>query len=253
MRRRTFLLTACGAALAGEARAADPRLMVDGYVLLRIFEAAIEGHMAAMLRTLRVIAASKSADGATWKDVAPSLRQIVDLSPTSPVGWLATPDGAYSTTFDNAPALDNLKGRTYFAQAMGGKDVEGDPLISTVSGQRVIVVAAPVIRAGQVIGAVGVEVAARRVMEVVDSYYKLPPELYFIVLDDAGLIVLHTEHDRIFQTPDMAEPSMAAAVKRIIAEPHGTVAYRARGQARVAAFNRSDALGWHFMVVRDMR
>ncbi len=63
--RRTLLTAAAGLALAPEARAADPQFTVDAYVLVRIFQAAIEGHMASMSRTLRAVAASKSADSVT--------------------------------------------------------------------------------------------------------------------------------------------------------------------------------------------
>ncbi len=168
------------------------------------------------------------------------------------MAWLATPDGAYSTTFDDGPAADNLKDRTYFKQLMAQREVSGQAMVSAVSGQRVTVGGIPIVRAGRVIGAVGVETSCRRIMEVVDSYYQLPKDLLFLVIDDAALIILHSEHDRIFQTPEMGEPSMAAAVKRIIAEPSGTVAYGARGQKRIAAFNRSDILGWHFMVARTL-
>lgn len=252
LRRRTLLAAGAAFSLAGPARAAGPPFTVDAYVLVRIFQAAIEGHMASMARTLRAIAASKSADSVTWADAAPALRQVTEVSPTTPVAWLATPDGAYSTTFDDGPAADSLKDRSYFRQLMAQREVSGHVMVSTVSGQRVSVGGAPVVRAGRVIGAVGVETSCRRIMEVVDAYYRLPQDLVFLVINDAALIVLHSEHDRIFQTPDLSEPSMAAAVRRIIAEPSGTLSYTARGMRRLAAFNRSDILGWHFMVARTL-
>jgi hypothetical protein len=234
----------------GRAETMPASFPVDAYVLLRIFQAAIEGHMAAMVRSLTVIATREEAP--TWASVAAALRAIYDSAPTRPTGWLAKPDGSYITTFDGTAAPDNLTPRPFFADLMAGRSVVGEPILSKVSGQRVIVTAQPILRSGRVVGAVGVEISARAVMDVVDNYYQLPPGLAFLAMNDAGLIVLHSERGRIFQTPDLAEPSMMAAIKRVTTERSGVVRYQARGTRRLGVFNKSDQLGWRFMLVKTL-
>jgi hypothetical protein len=249
--RRGFLASA-GVVLLSPAfaRAQTPpaSFSVDGYVPLRIFQAAIEGHMAAMLRSLAVIAAT--GDAPTWTSASPALKSIAQLSPTRPVGWLATPDGSYVTTFDSGPAPDKLTSRPFFTDLLAGRSVAGEPIVSKVSGQRAIVIAQPILRDGRVLGAVGVEVSARAIMDVFRDYYELPDGLSFVIINDAGLIVLHSERGRIFQTPDLDEPGLAAAIKRVLLERSGVVRYQARGKRRVGVFNKSDPLGWHFLLVK---
>jgi C4-dicarboxylate-specific signal transduction histidine kinase len=249
---RRALLAGAGAALLSPAlaRAQTPAasFSVDAYVPLRIFQAAIEGHMAAMLRSLAVLAAAGEAPA--WASVSPALKSIGQMSPTKPTGWLAAPDGSYQSTFDNAKAPDNLTARPFFDDLLAGRSVTGEAIVSKVSGQRAVVIAQPILRNGKVQGAVGVEISARAIMDVFHDYFDLPDGLSFVVINDAGLIVLHSERGRIFQNPDLAEPSMAAAIKRIVLERSGVVRYQARGIRRVGVFNKSDALGWHFMLVK---
>jgi hypothetical protein len=45
---------------------------------------------------------------------------------------------------------------------------------------------------------------------------------------------------------------MAAAIKRILMGRSGVVRYQARGTRRLGVFNKSDQLGWRFMLVKTL-
>jgi hypothetical protein len=210
----------------------------------------MEAQVNAALRALRALAASHGAESLAWADISPALVQFSEISPAHPIGWLARPDGSYTTTSDGGPAPDNLTARPYFRELLAGRDVEGAAIISAVSGQRAVVIATPIRRRGVVIGALGAEFSGRAIMEAFNTYYRLPADLVIIVLNDDGLIVLHSEQDRIFQIPDLSEQSLANAVRRLLSEENGQVTYTARGVPRTAVFNRSRRLGWRFMLAR---
>lgn len=250
--RRSLLVGAAALLPAGAASAQSERDFTVGAMMpLRIFQAMIETLMGAMLRSLDVLAADASL-ALNWASFAPGLRAVAKLTPSQPVAWLALPNGGYTTTFDGAQAPDNLTAQPFFTDLMQGRSVAGEALISRVSGQRVVMAAQPILRNGRVVGAVGVELSARAVMDAFYRFYELPREFGLMALNDAALIVLHTERNRIFQSPNMTEPSIAAAVHRVIAERSGQVSYREGPIRRVAVFNKSDALGLHFVLYQTL-
>lgn len=244
-------LAAAGAGSPARSQPADPGFTVDAFVLLHSFQAVIEYQVSDIMRSLRQMAAAASdADGGDWRAINPALKAFCQSSATNPTGLVSDLQGRYVTTFDDKVAPDSLGERAYFVDLVQGRDVVGEALVSKVSGLRCVLFATPIKRDGKVVGALGLEVPARKVMDVLDTFYRLPPGLVLMIINDAGLIIVHTERGRIFQTPDVGEPSMRATVKRVLTEPSGAITYRARATNRTAVFNKSDHLGWHFIVAK---
>jgi C4-dicarboxylate-specific signal transduction histidine kinase len=255
MDRRIFLLAGAVAPFASAARAApdEAAFTIDASILVRSFQAVIEYQIADIMRSLHQMAAAGDADTGDWKSIAPTLETFCQQTMTRPTGWLSDTQGRYVTTFDDKAAPDSLRERPYFTDLLQGRDVVGEALVSTVSGLRCVLFATPIVRSGRVVGAIGLEIPARAVMDVIDAYYKLPDGLVLMILNDSGLIIVHSERSRIFRTPDVAEPSMRATMKRILTEASGAVSYRARGTGRLAVFSKSDHLGWHFVLAKTTK
>ncbi|MDR3508769.1 MAG: hypothetical protein P4L64_12800 [Caulobacteraceae bacterium] len=255
MHRRTLLLAGslfAAAAAGGEKAVAAPEtsFKVDGHVALHAYQGMVEAHLTDVLTTIRALAATSDAQGASWPAIRPALERLGGDLATGAAIWFALPDGAYNST-QGVSADASLADRDYFPALIGGHDVVGRLVISKSTGHRSIIVATPVTRDGRVVGAIGVSDRARLVSRLVIDRMRLPPDLSFYALDVAGQAAIHLDPDRMFQSPaELGEPSLKAAVATMLSRPNGAVTYRFQGKTKTALFERSDLTGWRFVLTR---
>lgn len=256
MDRRSVLATGALLGLAGLTRArADPgpAVTVDGKIVLEAYRALVEEHLAATLRALKALAATSDARSGGWAQIRPALAAFAAEARSAAAVWIMAADGRYHTVAGGLQP-ETLKDRDYFPALVAGHDVHAALVLSKSTGHRSIVVAAPVMRAGRVVAALGVSVRARLVSELVDKRAELPASLVFYALDAGGRTAIHKDPARMFEFPsDLGDPSLKAAVRTILSKPAGQVDYSFRGSRRTAVFDSSPYTGWRFVLaaVRD--
>jgi len=257
MRRRDVLIAGSALTLAGmatgAAEAKERGFSVSGRVALDAYRGLVEEHLAGVLRALTALAATSDAQSGEWDRARRALAALADDLPTEAAIWFAQPDGSYRNT-TNDLSEGNLKDRDYFAGLMAGKPVEGSAVVSKATGHRSIIVAAPVRKDGTVIAALGASLRARLISEFLEKRAALPDDLVFYALDAKGQAVIHKDPDLMFQFPsDIGDASLKAAVATILSTGEGVTEYTFRGTRRTALFNKSEATGWHFVLVQVRR
>jgi C4-dicarboxylate-specific signal transduction histidine kinase len=156
------------------------------------------------------------------------------------------PDGSY-VTLEKGPIEATLADRPYFPALMGGEAIEGVLVISRSTGRRSIVVAQPVRRQGQVIGALGISLSVDQLSHELDEDMRLPQGIVFYALDAHGQTALHRDPTLMFQFPaDIGDPSLRSAVTQMLSTDQGTVHYQFRGVHKTVIYEKSPALGWVF-------
>lgn len=247
------MLALCLLTARAEGKAASVRLGPE--VALGAFMGLVEEHLAGILRTETVIAASTEAKSASWDEVRPLLERFRNDLPTDATVWFMMSDGSYYSTEKGGLTDQNLRDRAYFAKLMAGQDILGELVISKSTGQRSIVVAAPVLAAdGKVVAAVGVSVDSVRLAGVVDSSMTLPENAYFYALDANTKIVLHRNHARMFRTvAEVGDESLGDAFKAVMGKEHGSFDYVLNGKKMTSIFRKSPALGWYFFIAQERK
>lgn len=252
MLRHIFLLSGLLFAFAAAPAMAEPRATfeVDAHTMLNACQGLVEEHLAGILRGIRTLAVTSEARSGKWAAVEPALMRLSEDLPTDATVWFALPDGSYTSTV-SGPSDRKLTDRAYFPDLLAGKDVEGSLVISKSTGLRSIIVATPVLKDGVVVAMIGVSVEALLVSELVARTANLPDNMTFYALDANGQAAIHRDPERMFQYPsDLGEPSLRTAVETILSQPRGRIEYEFAGTKRVGVFNKSDATGWHFVLVR---
>lgn len=252
MLRHIFLLPGLLLAFIAAPALAGPRsaFEVDAHAALDAYQGLVEEHLGGVLRSIRALAVTPEAQTGEWAAIEPALMRLSEDLPTDATVWFALPDGSYTSTA-RGPSTQKLNDRSYFPDLLAGEDVEGSLVVSKSTGLRSIIVATPVLRDDEVVAMIGVSVEALLVSALVTEKANLPDGLTFYALDANGQAAIHRDPERMFQYPsDLGEPTLRAAVETILSKPHGVVEYEFDGTKRVGVFNKSDATGWHFVLVR---
>lgn len=246
------VLALCLLSVRAEAKSASVRLEPE--VALGAFTGLVEEHLAGILRTEQTIAASPEARSARWDAVQPLLDRFGQDLPTDATVWFMMPDGSYYSTAKGGLTDQNLRDRAYFPKLMAGQEVLGELVISKSTGQRSIIVAAPVVASGKVVAAVGVSVDVVKLVGVVDSSMTLPENAYFYALDANTKIVLHRYQSRMFRTvAEVGDESLGSAFKAVMGKERGVFDYSLDGRKMTSIFRKSQALGWYFFIAQERK
>ena len=230
------------------AQGTSEALRLDTAIGLNAYQGLVEEHLAGVLNGLKTLAATEEAGSGSWDRIERPLKEFANDAPTQASVWFAKPDGAYFVVGKGLTS-ETLKDRSYFPALMGGKEVDGTLVISKSTGERSIIVAAPILRGGRVIGAFGVSLSAVKVANRVADKMGAQKNVIFYALDSSGQTALHYESSLIFAFPsDIGDDSLKSAVKTMLSEPKGVVSYTFGGQQRTAIFQKSKSTGWIFVV-----
>lgn len=245
-------LALCLLAVRAEAKAASVRLEPE--VALGAFTGLVEEHLAGILRTETVIAATSEARSARWDEAGPLLDRFAQNLPTAATVWFMMPDGSYYSTAKGGLTDQNLRDRVYFPKLIAGKEVLGELVISKSTGQRSIIVAVPVVASGKVVAAVGVSVDAVKLAELVESRMTLPDNAYFYALDANTKVTLHRYQARTFKTvSEIGNESLGDAFKKVMHKDRGVFNYSLDGKKMTSIFRKSELLGWYFFIARQCK
>lgn len=171
--------------------------------------------------------------------------------------FVLTPDG--ERLFDTSGATSNLADREYFKRAMQGEVVVSDILISRVSGEPIIVFAAPVIANGDVVGVAGTVIRTIYITTLLEQIwvgdtgdaYLINQEGYFITeprfsdqLKQAGLV----EENPILEMQVDTVGAREALTGKAAVDQY----LNYRGQSVLGAYRYLEDLKWGLLLEQDI-
>jgi methyl-accepting chemotaxis protein len=130
--------------------------------------------------------------------------------------------------------------RDYFKQAMTGKAVVSDVLLSQRSGTPIVIVAAPVMDGNTARGIVYAAVDLKAFSQREISTIKVLQTGYAFMFDRNGLMLAHPNADLIVKMK-IGDTEWG---RQVLARRDGTIDYTFDGTAKTLVFHTSKALGW---------
>jgi len=232
--------------LAGDV-SPKPERVIDIRVVLSAFSALADRHIEGMADALTVAARGQDVQSLEWERMKPVLAVVEERFGPANV-WFARPDGSYFTVEKGLTGM-SLKDRPYFPRVMAGETSVGELVVSRATGGNTVIVAVPVMKDGQTVGALGASLYLDKLALQLKKTAPLPDGMVFYALDGKGQIALHTQEGRIFQeAAQLGSPTLTEAVRQMLATPEGVVAYEFEGAHQKAIYHTSALTGWKFAI-----
>jgi len=204
-----------------------------------------ESKFASTLDTLRILAQTDQARRMNVDAFTPLLDRL-QLTDAGTLYWMAYPDGTYFTS-PQGKSPYNLSERSYFPDLTRGYEVVGSLVVGYVSGRKSAVVAVPVWRNGQVVGALGASLFLEELSREVSGVFGFGENTLFFALAPDGQTTLNWKAERIFRDPrEQNDPSMAQAMDVLLSLPRGQVEYTFGGKTRTVFFQKGEYTGWSY-------
>jgi hypothetical protein len=154
-----------------------------------------DSHIKDCLTMLEVLAATQEVQSEDWERMLPLLTKA-DKAMVPGVTWFSVPDGSYSVV-GMGKTDKNMADRAYFSVLMSGENTYSQLVVSRSTGEKVLVVAVPVIREGKVIGALGTSVFLEDLSGILSEELKLADDMVFYAVTAENQIALDSDKGMI--------------------------------------------------------
>ncbi|WLR53006.1 methyl-accepting chemotaxis protein [Bacillus tianshenii] len=200
-----------------------------------------------IIKTISTNEAFLEDDVALQREV---LAKRIDLFPVFEDLFFVKADGtAYLPNGKNV----NLKDRDYFADAMAGKQVISNPVISRNTDNPISVFTAPVKKGDKVIGFIGGSINFLTVSEQIKPYGFDHASAYAYIVDKNGLVIAHPDRDFILKenirkVSERIPQEVVNVTDTILKEKSGVSPYEFQGVKTQNFFREIDGTdGWKFV------
>jgi hypothetical protein len=168
--------------------------------LVALADSYIEGYV----NSMEPLAMTQEVQSGQWEDMVGLLEKVDDTQVAATV-WFVLPNGSYYTV-ELGKTDQNLSDRDYFPGLMAGNEVLGPLVFSKSTGKISLITAVPVVREGDVIGALGASIFLDDLSTMLAAALDLPDDMVFCATDDEGNIALHSDTELILeQNPDLPQ------------------------------------------------
>jgi len=163
-----------------------------------------DSYIESYVNSMEPLAMTQEVQSGQWEDMLGLLEKVDDIQIAATV-WFVLPDGSYYTV-ELGKTDQNLSDRDYFPGLMAGNKVLGPLVYSKSTGKASVIVAVPVVREDEVIGALGASIFLDDLSTMLAVALDLPDDMMFCATDDEGKIALHSDTELILeQDPDLPE------------------------------------------------
>lgn len=145
----------------------------------------------------------------------------------------------------------NLTDRAYFQQSKSGKVVISDPVVSKVDGKTVIVVSAPIVKNGTIVGVLGGTVTIDDLIKIVMDI-KVGQTGYAYVNQNDGLTIIHPDKEIVMKYNLLKEanvdPSLKAITERMTKGENGLAQYSYNDIKKYVSYTPVPGTSWSLAV-----
>ncbi len=144
------------------------------------------------VRELSKLAEADILKESRWDEMEPLLQgQMENTDQYYRIYFVAEKDGSYNTTL-RSPA-GNIADRSYFAQVMGGETVISEPLVSRSTGEKIVVLAAPIWNdtRTEVVRLLGLGVGLTEIYQTIAGLKHEHPDWDIYLIDENGRFITH--------------------------------------------------------------
>ncbi len=148
----------------------------------------------------------------------------------------------------------DLSSRSYIQKSLAGEICVSDVIVSKVTGNTVLMYAAPVVRDGEVVSAIIGRKNSTMLSDIV-SIVKPGEGAYCYLINKDGRIIAHKNQDFVnnkfnpieLAKTDKKHESLAKAFKKILDEKSGNTEYEINGENMVAVYQTMPNTDWLFV------
>jgi hypothetical protein len=225
----------------------QPSAMKDAQSLLSAFMSYTDLRISSVQQSLDLLAATTEGRSGQWADMKDMLSNY-QKDDDRLVVWYALPDGRYYTVGKGLMNV-SLSDRSYFPALMAGRKITGALVISKSTGQRSAVIAIPIEKDGQVVGAIGASLFLDQLADQVSSVLDLRTYTTFFALAPNGLTTLHRKTERHFLDPrELGSETLKKAVNEMLSGTAGEVSYEFDNATKKAIYRTSPVTQWKFVI-----
>ena len=207
------------------------------------------------LRDDIIEAAAKASAGSTDSAsprLAAELSNLMKVSNDYEVIWLADAKGQlFQDSIGNKTKGIRVDERDYFKEAKAGKVNIGHPVISKLSGNPTVSVAAPILsKTGEFVGVVALVIKIDFLVENFAAI-KIGETGYAYLLDNEGLCIAHPLKEHVLKTNLFKMDGIQNLAKRAQAHETGSEIYHFRGVKKIGGFTSVEMTGWIIGATQD--
>ena len=167
-----------------------------------------DSHIENCVNTLEVLAITEEVKSGDWETMLPLLTKADEVMLHGPE-WFCLPDGSYYVV-GMGKTDKNIADRAYFPVVMSGSNTCSELVVSKSTGEKVLVVAVPVIKEGEVVGALGISVFLEDLSDIISEQLKLSDDIVFYAVTAENQVALHTDTEMILEDePESLEYSVS--------------------------------------------
>ena len=167
-----------------------------------------DSHVENCVNTLEVLAITEEVKSGDWETMLPLLTKADEVMLHGPE-WFCLPDGSYYVV-GMGKTDKNIADRAYFPVVMSGSNTYSELVVSRSTGEKVLVVAVPIIKEGAVIGALGISVFLEDLSGIIGEQLKLSDDIVFYAVTAENQVALHTDTEMILEDePESLEYSVS--------------------------------------------
>lgn len=196
------------------------------------------------LTRLQDLAESQEVLSGNWEIIKPVL-----TGKENALYWYALPDGSYYTSAkDKVDA--NLSDREYFPRLLTGESVVGFPIKGKTSGKKSVVVAVPVLQAGEVTAILGTSFYLDQLWDELKNDIEIPENYDFYAIHVKGLTMfdLETKDHLLDNILEQSSETLVKAVRSMLESTEGIVRYEWNGKEKTAQYITSPVTGWRYVI-----
>lgn len=229
---------------------AETGLSAVGYEASRNAKARIDS----IIRSMETMALSGEISSMDWSIQQPALKNLVKETDFLDIG-VVLPDGTAKYSEGNTADLGD---REYVRKALAGEANVSDIILSKVTGELVLMYAAPIEKEGKVVGAL----VGRREGDVLSDIVegtKFGDTGYGYMINKNGTVVAHKDRQLVLDTftpreavkEDSTLESLADFFERAISGGEGVGKYFYNGAEKYGAYSPVNGTDWVYVIEAD--
>lgn len=145
----------------------------------------------------------------------------------------------------------NIANRDYFEQALKGKIVISDPIVSLSTGKLVVEIAAPIIKDGNIKGVISASITVDDIVKHILSI-RIEKSGYAFLVKKDGLVVIHPDKKvanalNIFTSKNI-DTSLKTFGRNMLKSTSGSGKFISNGVSQYAAYSRVPKTDWYLVI-----